>query len=200
MDKATVSRLQAAVGSNVDGIFGRNTLTAVFKKLGAKQALAESLAYSGVVYMQSAGILENGYRFAHWLGQLTKESGRFVYMEEIHDGSNYEGRKDLGNIYPGDGKKFKGRGPIQITGRANYTEFSKIMGLDLVTYPGLLANPCLGLWAGTLFWSRRNINPVADRNDCTAVTKIVNGGKNGLDERIKYTNLVLGWCGLPATK
>src|SRR5207342_2210749 len=80
-------------------------------------------------------------RKAAFLAQLAHESGELRYMEEIADGSAYEGRRDLGNTHPGDGRRFKGRGPIQLTGRANYERFGELLGVDLVNDPDQAAKP-----------------------------------------------------------
>ena len=77
-------------------------------------------------------------RFAAFIAQLAHESGSFFYTEELASGAAYEGRKNLGNTVKGDGVTYKGRGFIQITGRANYTSLSKEFGVDFVKNPKLL--------------------------------------------------------------
>src|ERR1700704_2715751 len=79
-----------------------------------------------------------------FLAQLAHESGELRYMEELASGSAYEGRKDLGNTQPGDGKRYKGRGPIQLPGRANYRAAGKALGYDLEGMPELAARPEVG--------------------------------------------------------
>ena len=79
-----------------------------------------------------------------FLAQLAHESAELRFMEEIASGAAYEGRKDLGNTQPGDGKRYKGRGPIQLTGRANYKKFGDLLGLDLVNNPTIAATPEVG--------------------------------------------------------
>src|SRR6202007_253376 len=76
---------------------------------------------------------------AHFLAQIAHESGELRYTEELASGEAYEGRQDLGNTQAGDGPRFKGRGLIQLTGRANYTNFKNDSGVDVVTNPGQIA-------------------------------------------------------------
>lgn len=125
-------------------------------------------------------------RAAHFIAQIGHESGELRYREEIASGAAYEGRRDLGNTQPGDGRRYKGRGLIQLTGRANYAEYSKTSGLDVdvVAEPARVATDdrlCVDV-AGW-YWSRREINALADRDDLEAVTRRINGGLNGLADR-----------------
>jgi predicted chitinase len=121
-----------------------------------------------------------------FLAQLAHESAELRYMEEIASGAAYEGRKDLGNIQPGDGKRYKGRGPIQLTGRANYTKYGGLLGLDLVNDPLIAATKEVGFRIAGQFWKLNGLNELADQQQFKAITKRINGGYNGLDDRIKY--------------
>jgi len=89
----------------------------------------------------------------------------------------------LDEIEPGDGKKYKGRGVIQITGRANYTSISKDLGVDFVTYPNLLSNYKYGVISAGWYWNKRNLNSLADDDNLLTITKKVNGGLNGFNDR-----------------
>jgi hypothetical protein len=121
-------------------------------------------------------------------------------MEEIADGSAYEGREDLGNIYPGDGCKFKGRGPIMVTGRDNYTRCSEwAFGEELVpssTYfvdiPEEMASDVNGFHGTTWYWTtQRPMNDYADAHDIEGATYAINGGYNGLEDRTQRYNTCL---------
>eukprot|EP01107_Rhizomastix_libera_P002668 TRINITY_DN145_c1_g2_i1.p1 TRINITY_DN145_c1_g2~~TRINITY_DN145_c1_g2_i1.p1 ORF type:complete len:360 (-),score=91.36 TRINITY_DN145_c1_g2_i1:122-1105(-) len=125
-------------------------------------------------------------RIAHFMAQVAHESGGLYYWEEIASGAAYEGRTDLGNTQTGDGVKYKGRGPIQITGRANYKACGTALGLDLINNPTLLAQYQYGFRSAGWYWTNRNINAKADADDITACTKAVNGGTNGLSSRKTY--------------
>ena len=127
-------------------------------------------------------------REAAFLAQLAHESGELRYMEEIASGAAYEGRKDLGNTQPGDGKRYKGRGPIQLTGRANYQKYGGLLGLDLVNDPTIAATPQVGFRIAAQFWKLNGLNALADQQDFKQITKRINGGYNGLDDRTKYYN------------
>lgn len=122
-------------------------------------------------------------RKAAFLAQLGHESGSLRYMEEIASGRAYEGRRDLGNTQPGDGVRFKGRGPIQITGRANYAAASRDLGIDLVNNPQLAATPEVGFRLAAWYWNKHDLNRYADSGNFDTITKRINGGYNGKADR-----------------
>jgi len=126
-------------------------------------------------------------RIAHFLGQTCEESAGYRTTEEFASGREYEGRQDLGNTHKGDGPRYKGRGLLQLTGRANYADYSKALGVDLVNNPTLAAQPALSLKIACEYWKRHDINADCDRDDAQAVTRKVNGGLNGLSDRIAFT-------------
>lgn len=135
--------------------------------------------------MASAGI-NTPQRQAAFLAQVGHESGNFRYMEELASGSAYEGRRDLGNTQAGDGVRFKGRGPIQVTGRANYAAMSKALGHDFVANPQDAAKPEWGFKIAAWYWNTRNLNTLADQNNQQAfdqITRRINGGYNGKSDR-----------------
>jgi len=134
-------------------------------------------------------------RQAAFLAQLAHESGEFRWMEELASGAAYEGRKDLGNTQPGDGVRFKGRGPIQLTGRANYEAAGKALGIDLVNNPKRAADPDVGFRTAAWFWTQKGLNNFADKGDFLTITKRINGGTNGLADRQKYYNRALQTLG-----
>jgi len=140
--------------------------------------------------MAEAGI-NTPMRKAAFLAQLAHESGEFRYMEEIASGAAYEGRKDLGNTQPGDGVRFKGRGPIQLTGRSNYRAAGQALGIDLENNPKRAADPDVGFRTAAWFWNSRNLNTYADAGNFREVTRRINGGYNGLASREAYYNRAL---------
>nr|WP_224243534.1 glycoside hydrolase family 19 protein [Hyalangium gracile] len=149
------------------------------------QAKAEQYLPHINAAMQEAGITTKKQQAA-FLAQLGHESGGLRYMEEIASGAAYEGRRDLGNTQPGDGTRFKGRGPIQLTGRANYRAAGKALGLDLENNPRLAADPSVGFRTAAWFWNSRNLNSLAEAGNFREVTRRINGGYNGLADREAY--------------
>jgi putative chitinase len=136
-------------------------------------------------------------RMAHFVSQIAHETASFLYAEEIADGSAYEGRRDLGNSEPGDGKRFKGRGLIQLTGRANYADYGKDCGIDYVARPELVCSDAFAaVDVACWYWNKRGINRWADADDVKAVTKAINGGYNGLDDRMEYLARAKGVLGI----
>jgi predicted chitinase len=130
--------------------------------------------------------IDTPLRQAHFLAQVGHESGELLYQEELASGAAYEGRKDLGNTKSGDGKKFKGRGLIQLTGRSNYSQYSKArdMGTELLSNPTQVAtNPELCVDVAGWFWDSRGLNKYADMDDVRTITRRINGGYNGFDHR-----------------
>lgn len=123
-------------------------------------------------------------RQASFLSQVGHESGQLLYVRELASGAAYEGRRDLGNTWPGDGVRFRGRGLIQITGRANYAACGAALGLDLVAYPALLEQTVNACRSAGWFWKQNDLNALADAGDQVRVTKRINGGTKGLADRL----------------
>lgn len=130
-------------------------------------------------------------RLAHYIAQVGHESLNFSKCVEMGNDKYFlmyesgQVAKNLGNTQPGDGKKFKGRGLIQITGRWNYTACGKYLGIDLVNKPELLEVPEYAVESSGWFWKLHNVNKYADLDNIELVTKAINGGLNGLDDRKK---------------
>ncbi len=186
--------MQRRLGVAPDNIVGPGTLTALFARFGAKTDIAQELDLAAAVHFRTDGILDAPLRLIHFMGQGGHESSSFRYMEEIASGADYEGRADLGNTQPGDGKRYKGRGPIQLTGRANYRADGATLGIDLERHPEIVAMPSVGLLTSCLFWSRTGLNALADADDGIAIGRSINRGNpratkpaNGEAERIAFT-------------
>ena len=142
-----------------------------------------------------------------FLAQVGHESGGLFFTEELASGKAYEGRKALGNVQPGDGVRYKGRGLIQITGRFNYKAIGDELGVDFIKNPALLGGKNVkvstpeqlryaALSAGW-YWNSRKLNLIADKIDIykpideganlesfLLITKRINGGTNGLADRL----------------
>lgn len=139
-------------------------------------------------------------RIAAFIAQCAHESAQFRYTEEIASGAAYEGRKDLGNTQKGDGKRFKGRGYIQITGRNNYIDMGvriKRQPNFFIDNPALLSKSPYAMQSAMVFWYDHNLNHYADIQYFETMTKRINGGLNGFKDRIRYYNILCKEYGLP---
>lgn len=148
-------------------------------------------------------------RAAAFLAQIGHESGRLVFVREIWTNSpaqqSYEGAARLGNTEPGDGQRFMGRGPMQITGRKNYQLLGVALNVDFIAQPQLLERVDYGAQSAGWFWRTGaglnlgkkalhalerygmgagvNLNDLADRQDFETITLCINGGLNGYADR-----------------
>ncbi|MDH2918464.1 MAG: hypothetical protein PXX73_04645 [Sideroxydans sp.] len=129
-------------------------------------------------------------RIRAFLAQVAHESGRLQFVREIWNlaqcpwQAKYEGRIDLGNTRAGDGKLYMGRGLIQITGRANYAACSRALGRDFVLHPELLELPVNAALSAAWFWQSHGCNELADAQKFITLTRVINGGTNGLSDRL----------------
>lgn len=136
-------------------------------------------------------------RQACFLGQIGHESGYLRYVKELASGQAYDGRADLGNTQPGDGVRFKGRGLVQITGRGNYQACGQALGLDLISQPELLEQPENAARSAGWFWGEKNLNALADAGNYKLITRRINGGTNGFDDRVAIYVAARRELGLP---
>lgn len=141
--------------------------------------------------------IDSKLRIAAFIAQLSHESGSFHYVRELASGSAYDDRADLGNTHllaievakannTTAGKFYKGRGLIQITGFYNFKECGEALGLDLIHNPDLLAQPLNACRSAAWYWKSRDLNKHADVNEFRIITKKINGGYNGIDDRFKF--------------
>ena len=122
-------------------------------------------------------------RLPQFLAQIGHESAGFATLEEYATGEAYEGRADLGNVQPGDGVRYKGRGVIQLTGRANYARYGSLLKTRLEVRPARAAQPDTAFMIAAVYWLDHNLNAPTDRGDIETVTRRINGGLNGLSDR-----------------
>ena len=138
--------------------------------------------------------IDTPLRMAHFLAQIAHESNELRNVKEIGSKSYFERydtgklKKMLGNLKPGDGYRYRGRGLIQITGRANYMAYKnspRCQG-DIITHPELLEKPLGAVKSAMWFWKEHGLNKLADKDSVLAVTRRINGGTNGLESRKNY--------------
>jgi predicted chitinase len=134
--------------------------------------------------------ITNQARARAFLAQVLHESAGLNFFEEIASGAAYEGRRDLGNTQPGDGKRFKGRGPIQLTGRSNYRRYGDLLKLPLESNPEMAARHDIGWRIAAAFWETHGLNALADQGNLREITRRINGGFNGWDDRLRRWELI----------
>lgn len=180
-------------------MFTAADLTQLAKACGAK---ANASVVQGIVdnqeWLEAGGVGTPG-REAEFLAQACLETDYFRTLKEYGGPAyfeRYEGRKDLGNVVAGDGKKFPGRGIFQITGRDNYARYGKRLGIDLLKEPELAARPDISVRAAVLYWNDKGLNPYADKGDTAAISRAINRGNpkatkpaNHEADRIKIAKL-----------
>lgn len=136
--------------------------------------------------------IDTAKRQAAFLAQLAHESAELRYVKEIASGEAYEGRADLGNTFPGDGVKYKGRGLIQITGRDNYTAVMLALDLDCLEHPEVLETPENACRSAAWWWKNHGLNTLADQGEYLKISKTINGVNrktglpNGWEDRQRY--------------
>ena len=162
----------------------------------AKGKLAE-LYSAHLINAMSSDKITGVLREAAFLAQIAHESGELHHVREIWGPTTwqvkYEGHQGLGNILPGDGKRFLGRGLIQLTGRDNYRRCSRTLFQDecLLDNPKLLEEPEYATLSAAWYWNERKINEPADQGDFRQVTKRINPALLGLQKRQAYYQLAL---------
>ena len=183
----TIAALQAAVAEMrpapapapappVAPVVNVALLSALARSCGAfaSPVVARGIADNG--HWLVTGEIDTPARIAEFLAQACLETDYFRVLEEYASGAAYEWRKDLGNVVAGDGKRFKGRGIFQCTGRDNYARYGKRLGLDLIKEPALAARPDISVRIAVLYWGDKGLNPYADRGDTAAISRAINRG------------------------
>lgn len=195
----------------------RTQIKSIFPR--AAEADVDAFLKFGEQALKSSGILDAVTRLQYFLAQLGHESNGLTSREEglnysaarlmetwpsrfptLDIAKQYERNPEklanfvyggrMGNVNPGDGYRFRGRGYIQLTGRETYREVGRVAGLDLETNPDLAAKPENAIRIACAYWTWKNINPACDVSDFTAVTKKINGGTIGLNDRLHWLSKV----------
>lgn len=168
------------------------------RKIMTKLKLAKAEAYIDPLNRAMAEFeITTRLRVSAFVAQLAHESLEFLYMEEIASGQAYDitvnpkKAKELGNLKKGDGKRYKGRGPIQLTGRANYRAAGKALGLDLEGNPTIVATPGVGFRVAGWYWKKRGLNKLADAKNFWDLTYRINAARKHYSNRKMYYDRAL---------
>jgi putative chitinase len=134
--------------------------------------------------------IDTHLRLAHFIAQACHETEGFRLLHEIWGPTpaqaKYEGRADLGNVRPGDGFLYRGRGIFQLTGRDNYARMGVALSLPLETNPEMAADPIISAHIACRYWQTHSLNDLADADNVVGITRRINGGTNGLADREAY--------------
>lgn len=152
----------------------------------AKDWIVTALAQN---FTEATDLLDTPRRLCHFLAQAAHECDGFRTLEEYGGPAywkKYEGRADLGNTQPNDGARYHGRGIFQLTGRSNYTDIGQTLKVPLDVNPDMAAESLLSLKIACEYWKARGLQRLADAHDITGLTKGVNGGLNGFEQRKQY--------------
>jgi putative chitinase len=171
-----------------DGALGKQTFAALFNYMAGHDLGDRGKALGkGAAAHFAAFDLTTALRISHFLAQAAHETMRFKYLHELWGPTptqaRYEGRVDLGNTQKGDGYLYRGRGVFQLTGRGNYRDYGKLIGLGLVEHPELAEDPEISVLIACAYWKRHGLNQLADEDNIAAITHKINGGYNGIDSR-----------------
>jgi putative chitinase len=181
----------------VDGIFGPRSFAAVYRFMSRDRiddAAALARGRAATEWLPKADLLASGMRLTHWFGQTCVESMGFTRTRELWGPTPaqraYEGRKDLGNTQPGDGKRYMGRGDIEITGRGNYRAAGQRLSMPLEDHPELAEAMPAAIAISVDYWTAHNLNRWADADDVLSLSRAINLGNphsdhtpNGLADR-----------------
>jgi len=156
-----------------------------------RRAIVEGIAVDFDALAAAAGITTR-LRRCHFMAQAAHETDRFRTLEEYGGPvyfARYDGRRDLGNTKAGDGARYHGRGIFQLTGRFNYRRYGALIGFDLEAAPERATEPKVSLAIAFAYWRDRGCDAAADADDIVGVTRLINGGRNGLAQRTQLLAL-----------
>ena len=177
-----------------------DTISATFEKYEINSVLRKShfLAQIAVESADFTHVRENlNYSakalLATFPTHFNKNEAELYARQPVKIGNRaYANRLGNGDEASGDGYKFRGAGYIQITGKINFMGVGKALNIDLINHPELLEQPQYAMLSAGFFWNDRNLNAIADKSgdDVTRITKIINGGLNGLKDRQAHYDLI----------
>lgn len=163
-------------------------LAQLHEETGGFVKLSENLNYSPAGLIETFGTNQITPAQAKQYGRTANRKANQEAIANIVYGGEW-GKKNLGNTQVGDGWRFRGRGLIQLTGRANYQAYKNYSGIDVVSNPDLASRPDIAIDIAGWFWSiRYNLNPIADSNNISSITKKINGALTNFSERVKQLN------------
>ena len=192
MDWAAIQQRLADEGyapGPIDGKPGAKTYGALLAAVAGRPAddQIKALGVGCAAHLTPYFISASEARLANFMGQACHETGGWRWLMEIWGPTNaqqrYEGNRALGNMHPGDGFRYRGRGVFQLTGRGNYHDAGQRLGVGLEDQPELVEHPDMAVWTACDFWQTRGLNALADAGQEEEITRRVNGGTNGTMER-----------------